>query len=137
MNLKEVLDVFWSKNPTDPEYWFDKPLNYTYHATERCVSRGIQQLDFLPIKSKLVDCDKDLNGNPTRLVFKVNDGLKEYQLVMSVHGEVLTVYHVHKGVYEMSQKHKHYKRQVNNQYATVLGSRDHELIPQHLRIRHW
>jgi hypothetical protein len=56
---------------------------------------------------------------------------------MSVHGEVLTVYHVHKGVYEMSQKHKHYKRQVNNQYATVLGSRDHELIPQHLRIRHW
>ena len=129
--------MFWSKNPTDPEYWFDKPLNYTFHASQRCESRGIQQLDFLPIKSKLVDCDKDLNGNPTRLVFKVNDGLKEYQLVMSVHGEVLTVYHVHKGLYETTQKHKHYKRFVNNQYAKVLGSQNHEMIPKNYKIKHW
>lgn len=129
--------MFWSKNPTDPEYWFDKPLIYSYHAIQRCDSRGILPLDFLPIRSKLVDCDKDMNGNPKRLVFKVNDGIKEYQLVMSAEGEVLTVYHVHKGLYELVQNKKHTKREINTNLAHFFGSRDHELIPDKLKMRQW
>ena len=131
------MDVFWSTNPTDPEYWFDKPLVYSYHARQRCESRGILPLDFLPIRSKLVDCDRDLNGNPTRLVFKINDGIKEYQLVMTASGEVVTVYYVHKGTYELAQNKKQSKREINTTLATFFGSRDHEMIPDNLKMRHW
>ena len=128
--------MFWVKNPTQPAYWFDKPLSYSQHARKRCEQRRIAEQDFLPVSSKLVDCTRDLKGNPVRLVFKVNNGTKPYHLVMSAKGEVLTVYLI-TGFHQKAEENKNQKRSTNNEYAKVFGSRDHELIPKKYRLEFW
>lgn len=128
--------MFWVKNPTQPAYWFDKPLSYSQHARKRCEQRSIPEQDFLPLSSKLVDCTRDMKGNPLRLVFKVDNGTKPYHLVMSAQGEVLTVYLV-TGFHQKAEENKNQKRSTNNEYAKVFGSRDHELIPKKYRLEYW
>lgn len=128
--------MFWVKNPTQPAYWFDKPLSYSQHARKRCEQRSIPEQDFLPLSSKLVDCTRDMKGNPLRLVFKVDNGTKPYHLVMSAQGEVLTVYLV-TGFHQKAEENKNQKRSTNNEYAKVFGSRDHELIPKRYRLEYW
>lgn len=128
--------MFWVKNPTQPAYWFDKPLSYSQHARKRCEQRSIPEQDFLPLSSKLVDCTRDMKGNPLRLVFKVDNGTKPYHLVMSALGEVLTVYLV-TGFHQKAEENKNQKRSTNNEYAKVFGSRDHELIPKKYRLEYW
>lgn len=128
--------MFWVKNPTQPEYWFDKPLSYSYHARMRCEQRGIEEQFFLPLSSKLVDCTRDLNGNPVRLVFKVKQGNLSYHLVMSAKGEVLTVYVV-SSIYQKSQEYKNHKRSTNYEFAKYFGARDHQLIPKKYRLEYW
>ena len=128
--------MFWVKNPTQPAYWFDKPLSYSQHARKRCEQRSIPEQDFLPLLSKLVDCTRDMKGNPVRLVFKVDNGTKPYHLVMSAQGEVLTVYLV-TGFHQKAEENKNQKRSTNNEYAKVFGSRDHELIPKKYRLEYW
>ena len=128
--------MFWVKNPTQPAYWFDKPLSYSQHARKRCEQRCIAEQDFLPLSSKLVDCTRDMKGNPLRLVFKVDNGTKPYHLVMSAKGEVLTVYLV-TGFHQKAEENKNQKRSINNEYAKFFGSRDHKFIPEKDRLHYW
>jgi hypothetical protein len=137
MQTKEVPNVFWSSNPTETMYWFDKPLTYTIHASDRCIEREIPPVDFLPISSKLVDCVRDAKGNPVRLTFKVNIE-NPYYIAISAQGVVLTVFRQTKKksiIHHDNIKNK--KKRYVQIYNKVFGSADHEFIPKYYRTKYW
>jgi hypothetical protein len=77
--------MFWVKNPTQPAYWFDKPLSYSQHARKRCEQRSIPEQDFLPLLSKLVDCTRDMKRNPVDSSFECRFKFDE---VIDIHRQI-------------------------------------------------
>ena len=114
-------------DPLLPGYWFDKPLIYTTHAIERCVEREIEQLDYLPITSKLADCDKDSSGNVASVCFKI-DGENPYYIVLSVDGCVITVFNYDKKSMKRYSHRKNKRRFYEDRLGKVYGNSNHKLI---------
>lgn len=114
-------------DPLLPAYWFDKSLIYTNHAKERCVEREIEELDFLPINSKLVDCDKDKSGRVCTVCFKIESD-KPHYMVLSIDGAVITVFGVDKKGMKRYQHRKNMRRYYVNRLCTYFGDDNHKLI---------
>ena len=111
-------------DPLLPAYWFDKPLYYTNHAKERCMEREIQELDFLPISAKLVDCDKDKSGRVCAVCFKVDS----FYIVISVDGAVVTVFNnENKGMKRYNHR-KNERRFYTKKLISYFGDENHKLI---------
>ena len=120
--------MFDPSNVSRPEYWFDKPLTYTIHAKERCLERRILPVDFLPINSRLVDCETDVNNNIKTLFFKVNEKGDCY--VLSHDGVVITVYDCKNNKKPVHILRKKTRRYHDNKLAVSFGSLNHKLIPR-------
>ena len=114
-------------DPLLPAFWFDKPLIYTVHAIERCTERNIEQLDFLPINAKLVDCDKDKSGRVCSVCFKVETD-KSFYMVLSVDGVVVTVFsNENKGMKRYNHR-KNMRRFYVQRLNALYGDDNHKLI---------
>lgn len=115
------------KDPLLPGFWFDKPLIYTVHASERCIEREIEQLDFLPINSKLVDCDKDKSGRVSSVCFKI-EAERPFYMVLSVDGAVVTVFsNENKGMKRYCYR-KNMRRFYTQRLNALYGDDNHKLI---------
>jgi hypothetical protein len=121
------------KDPLLPAYWFDKPLIYTIHAKERCVERDIDELDFLPINSKLVDCDKDKSGRVGSVCFKIDSDNPHY-MVLAIDGAVITVFGLDKKGMISYQHRKNLRRYYVKQLNVIYGDENHKLI-SHKRFK--
>ena len=120
--------MFDPSNVARPEYWFDKPLKYTIHARERCLDRAIFPLDFLPINSKLIDCDKDSNNNIKAMCFKVNEKGDCY--LISHDGVVITVFSCKDDNYDTYVHRKNTRRYHQGYLNAYFGNSNHRLIPR-------
>jgi hypothetical protein len=120
--------VFDPSNVVNPEYWFDKPLIYTFHAEERCIERKIKRLEYLPITSKLIDCDKYPNGVVKAMTFKVNDVGDCF--VLASDGSVITVFSCKDKNYDKYVYRKNEYRYHVNRLNTYFGNSSHRLIPR-------
>ena len=120
--------MFDPSNIVNPEYWFDKPLIYTNHATERCLERAILFYDFIPINSKLMDCEKDCNNNIKFLCFKIND--KGDCFIVTHDGVVITVFNSQDKGFNKYTHRKNLRRYHKNNLIATFGDSTHRLIPR-------
>lgn len=120
--------VFDPTNVARPEYWFDKPLRFTIHAKERCLDRAILRHDYLPINSKLVDCEKDPDNNIKAMCFKVNEKGDCYLITSD--GVVITVFSCKDNKYDTYVYRKNERRHHVNILNTYFGYSNHRLIPR-------
>ena len=111
-----------------PEYWFDKPLKFTNHAKERCLDRAVFSHDYLPINSKLIDCEKDSNNNIKTLCFKVNEKGDCY--IVSYDGVVITVFNCNDKRYDKYIERKKTARYHESYLNAYFGHSAHKLIPR-------
>lgn len=127
INCKEFF-VFDPTNIVNPEYWFDKPLIYTHHAQDRRLQRAIKFHDYLPINSKLMDCEKDANNNVSFLCFKINDDGDCY--IVTHDGVVITVFNSNDKKFDAYTHRKNLRRFHKNKLIASFGSTRHCLIPK-------
>lgn len=120
--------MFDPSNIVNAEYWFDKPLIYTNHATERSLERAILFYDFLPINSKLMDCEKDHNNKITFLCFKIND--KGDCLIITYDCVVITVFNCNDKRFSEYTRKKNLRRRHKNNLIACFGTGTHRLIPK-------
>ena len=120
--------MFDPSNIVNPEYWFDKPLIYTHHAQERCLERAILFYDFLPINSKLMDCEKDSNNNITFLCFKINE--RGDCFIITHDCVVITVFNCFDRGFNKYTHRKNLRRQHKNNLIAYFGDSTHRLIPK-------
>jgi hypothetical protein len=120
--------VFDPSNVARPEYWFDKPLKFTAHAKERCLDRAILPKDFLPINSRLIDCERDANKNIKALCFKVNERGDCY--IVSNDGIVITVFSCKDDKYDTYVYRKNERRYHVSYLNAYFGHSSHNLIPR-------
>lgn len=120
--------MFDPSNVVNSAYWFDKPLIYTNHAKERCLDRAILFYDFLPISSKLMDCERDNKGNITVLCFKINQ--KGDCFIVSHDGIVITVFNCNDKGFNSYVHKKNLRRYHQNYLNAYFGDSTHRLIPR-------
>ena len=127
INLKELF-VFDPTNCVNAEYWFDKPLIYTAHANERSLDRAILFYDYLPINSKLMDCERDANNNIIFLCFKINE--KGDCFIVTHDGVVITVFNCNDRKFDSYVHRKNLRRFHKNNLIASFGNTRHSLIPK-------
>lgn len=120
--------MFDPTNCVNPEYWFDKPLIYTAHANERCLDRAILFYDYLPINSKLMDCERDDKNNIIFLCFKINE--RGDCFIVSHDSTVITVFNCNDRKHDSYIHRKNLRRFHKNKLIASFGNTRHWLIPK-------
>ena len=120
--------MFDPTNCVNAEYWFDKPLIYTAHANERSLDRAILFYDYLPINSKLMDCERDANNNIIFLCFKINE--KGDCFIVTHDGVVITVFNCNDRKFDSYVHRKNLRRFHKNNLIASFGNTRHSLIPK-------
>ena len=86
------MQALFLKNLSDPKSWQDITLQYSNHAQNRCIEREIPILTKIPTEARLFDCDKDSQGFPYALCFKIDNEDNGHCIVVSSDGIVITVF---------------------------------------------